>query len=184
MFSWITDLFQWFGTWIPRVIIVRATQEGVKYKMGYKVVKLTPGVHIYLPALSDIEIVYIVRQSLDLVPQTIVCQDGKVCIFSGVVMYSINDVIKYLTKNFDSDQAISEIALAEMRGVLVNKTFEEIQRDSKVLTNQLTKAITEGLNDFGVCLEYVRLKEFAPCKVLKIVKDEKPSGVSGTMEIL
>lgn len=172
MFGWVTELFQWFGSWIPRIVVVRSTQRGVKYQHGWKVLEIQPGLQVYIPALSDIEIVYTVRQVLDINPQIIVTADDKVCMFSGVAVFVIDDVVKYLTRNFDADAAIAEIAGACIREVLVDKNFKDIQSSSKVLTNQLTKAMEATLKEFGISIEYVKLKEFAPCKVIKIVRDE------------
>lgn len=170
MFEAIGNFVSSFSNLFPRLILVRKTEEGIKFKRGSQVILLGPGLHFYLPLVTEIEILPVVRQTLNLNSQTLMTKDGITVIASGVVVYCIDNIKAYLVENYDAEESIAEVASSAVRDVIVTRSLEEIQLNSRNKTdNALTKAASEALEIFGIKVEYLRLTDFAKAKVINIV---------------
>ena len=167
--GWIGELFAWFADLFPRWLIVRATESGVKFQCGKHVRVLKPGIRWYWPAFTDIETETVVRQTLNLDAQTLMTEDGKTVIASGVIVFHITDIIKFLVENFDADEAIAEVAGSALRKFVISKTVDEIQKGRAAMDNALTKETQKLLTDFGVEVEYARLVSFSTARVINFV---------------
>lgn len=170
MLDTIGSFLESFASLFPRLFIVRKTEEGIKFKKGEIVIKLGPGLHIYWPLVSEIEVVPVVRQTLNLNSQTLMTQDGITVIASGVVVYTIKNITTYLVENYDAEESIAEVASGSVRDVIVNRTLKDIQENSRNTTDRaLTKAASEVLDVFGIEVEYLRLTDFAKARIINIV---------------
>lgn len=174
VFGWISDLLQWFGAWIPRLLIVRTTQGGVKFVRGKCVKVIVPGLAVYWPLVTAVEITHVARQAIDLPNQTLTTRDGRSVIVSGVVVYSIRDVKKFLVDNYDSHAAIAEVALSAVRHVVISSDFESLCRGGRVLDARLRAEARKSLKSFGVDVEYVRLSDLSACRVVSLVGSPQP----------
>lgn len=168
-FGWLGDLFLWFSEFVPRWEIIRTTERGVKWVRGKKVKVLKPGIRWWWPVVTDIEIEEVVRQTLYIEPQTLMTDDGEAVIASGVVVFRITDIQKYLVENYDAAEAIIEVAGAAMRKVIIGKTLEAIQKGRADIDNALSKETQKLLQAFGVEVEYMRLVSFSKARILNIV---------------
>jgi hypothetical protein len=70
-FAWLNDLMAWLGRWVPRIILVRASHEGVRFGMGGAVVRLSPGVHVYWPIVQEVQLVSLALRSLETSAQVV-----------------------------------------------------------------------------------------------------------------
>lgn len=169
--NWIGELVEYLGSWIPRPEIVRATERGVAFWFGKWVRVVNPGWRLNWPALMELETTPVVRQVLDLEPQTLMTKDGRPVIAGGVVVFKIQDVRAYLVENYDADDAIGEVASAALRDAIVGRSLEEIQETDgrKSIDKRLSSIAQEALTPFGVVVEYVRLTHFAEAQVINYV---------------
>ena len=122
------QFIQLLVSFIPRFTVVRKTDRGVKFVRGKKVKVLEPGLRWYWPLVTEIEVVNVQRQVLKLPVQTLYTSDEKTVIAGGVVVYSIEDIYKYLVENYDAEDSIAEVAAACLRDIVISKTVKEIQR--------------------------------------------------------
>lgn len=178
VFSVLGDFVRYLGDWLPRPRIVRATEGGVQFWFGSRVRVVKPGWRIDWPALADFEVVPVVRQVIQLEPQTLLTRDGKPVIAGAVVVYSIADVRKYLVENYDADDSLAEVAAHAVRDAVVSKTAEEIQVTDgrRSIDKALTAGARRALAEFGVEVETVRLTDLAPARVLSLVGLPAPQG--------
>jgi regulator of protease activity HflC (stomatin/prohibitin superfamily) len=162
----------WPRRLVPRIIIVRATHGGVKWKRGHKVVAMNPGLHVYWPLLTDIEIIVTARQTLALPIQVLTTKDQKKVVVGTVVVYKIKDVIHAIGRmNWDVDTTINDITQAAVTSVIAKHSFQEIIDmigDDKS-ESTLTDAVRKELRPFGVSVRRCKLVDFADCRVYKIV---------------
>src|SRR5687767_7625993 len=119
--DWINTLAQWLGAWFPRWVIVRRREKLVKFRPGSPVLVYEPKagrasrIVFYWPAFTEVLPVFVGRQTLSLPPQTLTTKDGASVVATGVVVFTIEDVERYLVENWDSDEAIAEVAGAALR---------------------------------------------------------------------
>lgn len=163
--GWLGDLVRWLANIVPRLVLIRATHGAVKFVRA-KTVKIGPGLHVFWPITTEIEIVPVVRQVLNLDQQVLETKDGKTVIADGVVVYVVIDLHKFLVENFNADDNLKELAGAALRDAILSLTFEEINSGRVKLDHRLTKRAREALENFGVEVESMKLQSFAQGHVL------------------
>lgn len=166
LFGWLSELFTWLGAWIPRLLVLKSSEAGVKYVHGWKPVRLGPGLHVYWPVVTLIERTSVVNQVLDLSEQKLVTADDKTVLVSGLVSYTIVDVMAFLAENENSFQVIDNVATAAIEDVITTTTYDELRTGRKKLRAKLKRACKRELKGYGVAVSSVRLTDFAPARVL------------------
>ena len=179
LLSSLNSLFRSIFSFIPRLAIVKETDRGVKFIRGKKAKVMNPGVHGYWPLLTEIDSVNVKRQVLKLPVQTLYSKDERTVVAGGVVVYTIEDVYRYLVDNYDAQESIDEVAAACLRDIVTSNTVDEIQNSRNGTDFALTKEVSQSLEEFGVRTEYVRFTHFAPARVINIVggSSDKPTYV-------
>jgi len=170
--GWIGDIAQWVRQFFPKWVIVPTTHAAVKWVRGSRVEELGAGIHWYWPLVTILRSYPIVRQSVDLRPQVMISQDGKVFSAGVVMTYTVESIRKLLTSTYDPDEVMSEISLAAVYDVLTGLTWQDIQE--KNLTRKLTGAIQQLVRPYGVHVVRAGLTELAPCRVLKLLIPPSP----------
>ena len=161
------------GKLIPRLKLITARDGGVKFKRAGKVKILTPGLYMYWPVVTTLEVYPVKRQVLNLPYQSLMTKDLKPIISAGVIVYTIEDLYKYAVENYDSIEAITEMGCAAIRSVIITKTLAELQsNNSNTIDNALTKSAQQEFASFGINVLYVRLTDFSTAKVLNLVGGE------------
>ncbi len=163
--GWIGDVFRFFGKIFPRLTLVRSTHRGVKFVRD-KTLEIGPGLHVYWPITTEVEIHPVVRQVISLEQQIIQTKDQKTVIADGVVVFAIGDIHRFLTENFDAEENIAELAQAGLRQAILSLTLEEIDSGRVKLDNRLTREANSALAGFGVNVESVRLQSCSEGRVL------------------
>lgn len=173
--DWLNTFAHWIASWVPRWHLVRKREKLVKFRPFSKVLVYEPRpgralrVVFYWPAFTEVLPVFVGRQTLSLPPQTLTTKDGVPVVATGVVVFTIEDVERYLVENWDSDEAIAEVAGAALRKAIISKTFEEIQAGRADIDNAISREVTKLVDPFGVKVEYARLVSFAKARVLNLV---------------
>lgn len=168
--AWLNEAMVWLASWIPRLVIVLASEKGIRYRHGSDVSVLDPGLHVYWPIVTRVQIVNVNRQVLNLSMQTLTTADGRTIIASGVLVYRIVDVERYLVANHDADAGIDEVTCAAIRQVLLAMDLELIQAASVGggMDDKLRRQARKVLASFGVRVESCRLTDCAQARVLSL----------------
>ena len=177
-FSWLGQVFEAILLLFPRVAIIRATHGGVKWRCGSKVIALAPGLHIWWPLISEIEILPTARQTHNVPTQVLTTRDNKKAVIGIVVVYRINNVILAFGQlNWDVDTTVNDIAQAAVVSVIAQYTFVELleKLGSDKMNCLLTQAAKKELDKFGVAVQQAKITDFAECRVLKIMLDTATS---------
>lgn len=110
-FAWLNDLMTWLGRWVPRILLVRASHEGVRFGRRGEVVRLRPGIHVYWPIVHEVELVSMALRTLETAAQV---TDGD--IKSVVVTYRIVDAVAVARDLYDFSSQIDMRAKAHIAG--------------------------------------------------------------------
>ena len=90
-FAWLNTLVQTFYRFFPHILIVRATHAGVKWAWGSRIKTLGPGLHVYWPLTTEVEVIVTARQTLTIPDQVLATKDGKKVVVKTLVVYKIRD---------------------------------------------------------------------------------------------
>lgn len=171
-FTWLSNIFNGILSFIPRPQIIRATHGGVKWRLGKKVIKLSPGWPWYWPLTTDIEIIVTARQTYKLPkPQFIKTADNITIAVGWVLVYSINDVVKAIgQQNWDVETTINDVTQSIVACAINTKDYVEIQKNlATTVSSELTQLCKKELNKFGVLVQQVKITDFAETEVKMIL---------------
>ena len=150
--NWIGQLVEWFASLIPRLEICKKNRAGVKYVRGKDVKLILPGLYVYWPIVTEVEMESTARQSLVLESQTLTTTDDFTVTVSGVLIYYISDVTKALVETEDIEDTLGDVASTAQTDAVISRTFEEARTEIVGLENneELTKACRKSLRPFGI----------------------------------
>lgn len=180
-FAWLGQIFEAILMFVPRILIVRATHGGVKWRHGSNVRPMMPGLHVYWPLVTDIEVIVTARQTLAPPKQILTTKDNKKVVVGIVVVYKIRDIVQAIGKiNWDVDTTINDITQAAVVSVIARHTFDEIlcMVAEDKLNDLLTEATRRELRQFGVFVSRCKLIDFSDCRVFKLVTDTHAAQVA------
>jgi len=172
--SWVGELIGWFADLIPRLGQCNAKEAGVKFRRG-KVSPIKPGMFLYWPVTTEVHLVEISRQTINLASQTVTTADGFAVLVSAVVVYRVCDPVQVLVEVSDWEDAIGDAALGAVVDVVGGMHFEEIRESLTTdVEKQIRHKVRLALKPFGVKVERAFLSDFAECKVYKVAGDSSP----------
>lgn len=173
-FGWLSEVFNAILSLVPRIVIIRATHGGVKWRRGKHIIAMPPGLHIYWPLMTEIEVMPTARQSKNIPIQHLTTKDGKKVAIGVVVVYRIKDVVQaFGGANWDVDTTVNDISQAAVVCQIAGRTHDELLTmiGAGILNGPLTEATRKELSKFGVSVLRCKLTDFAECRVLKIMLD-------------
>lgn len=162
-FAWLGQIFEALLQFVPRRIIVRATERGVKWSLGPEPKEMCPGIRIYWPLISDIEIIIVARQSFNTPHQPLQTRDGVEVVAGGVVVYSIRDVILAIGKsNWSPEDTAQDIVQAVLADVVTSHDHEYILANlNGNIEAEITGKCRKRLRKYGVGVERAGLCAFS-----------------------
>ncbi len=164
--TWLVELFDRLLTIIPKIMLIRAYECGIKFGRAGKVTKLSPGLHIYWPLLAEVVQYPTARTTMNLPMQTLTTCGGPYVVSAALVYRMTNPVLAY-AENYDIDDTISDIALLCTAEVVSSESTDDLA----LLEKKLTALARRKLKPFGVHVERCSLTDIAPCRVIRNVCD-------------
>ncbi|MHC4225591.1 MAG: SPFH domain-containing protein [Planctomycetota bacterium] len=165
-FQWINDLARWFARLVPRWKVITESQGGVAFVRGWaRIIK--PGIFWWWPAWTEIHVQEVVRQTLNLPPQSMMTRDRKDMAVSGIVVYEIADPLTAFVKVHDLDAAIQDMALASIKSVLWGRTLNEIYDHAGELDQLLCAECRAKLSGWGVKIHSIFLSDLSNAMVVR-----------------
>ena len=165
-FSWLNYLLRWIGRLVPRWRVVTEAQGGVAFVRG-RARLIKPGICWWWPAWTEIHVQEVVRQTLNLPPQSLMTEDRKDIAVSGIVVYEITDPLTAFVKVHDLDDAIQDMALASIKSVLWGRTLDEICDEAQELDEVLCVECRAKLKGWGVKIHNIFLSDLSNAIVIR-----------------
>ncbi len=166
-FSWLGDIFNWFGKLFPRILLIRKTHGGVAFRLGKYVKGLNPGIYVYWPIITEVVTYPTARQTTHLPTQCLMTSDGHSIVVGGIVRYKISNIVAALGEAWDIDDIITDVSLGAISIVITQKSLQQAAQDIKGIGEALTEAVKDELYEFGVEVLGVRLANCSKCLVIK-----------------
>lgn len=177
LFGFLGQIIEAILSFVPRLVVIRATHRGVKWKRGKHPIAVGPGLTVYWPLVSELDLVAVARQTLNLTTQHLVTSDDVPVAIGGFVVYTIEDVVLAIgEKNYDVDDTIGDLAQAALVEEVTALSYAELLEglaggvDSE-LYKSMTQNLHEQLSEYGVAVERAGLTDFAKCRVFRLLQD-------------
>ena len=153
-----------FGRLIPRLLIVRSTHRGVAFVSGKAPRKIGPGLRWYWPVTTEVELLPVVRQTLNLHTQILLTADHRSVAMSAIVVYRINDILRAVAKTHDVADTIADVAQTAVVTTVANTKMENLTE------LDLTNDVRSELRRFGVRVEKCAITDWSPCLVIRTIE--------------
>lgn len=162
-FSWLGQIFEALLQFVPRRVIVRATEGGVKWSLWREPKEMRPGIRFYWPLITDVEVTVVARQSFNTPREPLQTADGVEVVAGGVVVYSINDIVQAIGKlNWSPEDTAQDIVQAVLASVITSHSHEYILSElSGKIENEITDKCRKQLRKYGVYVERAGLCAFS-----------------------
>lgn len=158
--GWVTEVIETLGAVIPRLVLVRATERAIFFKRGAHLER-GPGLHVYWPVWTEVEIHPVVRQVLPVATQPLTTRDGETVAAGGVLVYNISSLTVFMVENHEAEDNLAEVAEAAVRDVVTGSDFARIQKHRTQVNAEMCRAGGERLERYGVECEELYLTAFA-----------------------
>jgi len=167
-FAWLGQIFEALLQFIPRRVIVRATEAGVKWSLWREPREMKPGFRVWWPFISDIEIVVVARQSFNTPTQPLETRDGCEVVAGGVCVYHINDVVQAIGKqNWSPENTATDITQAVIAEVVSSWDHDDLLSEMyKKVEKELTEKCRKQLRQYGVYVSRCGLVAFSTTRNL------------------
>lgn len=197
------EFFVWLLKWVPRRQLILEYERGVKmtppargwFEKSFRfillfewvkwlfrcksqeVVALESGCWWYWPLFTEIRTWPVVRQTLNIPPQTLTTVDGCTVVVSGTVVYDIDDIVKILVHTYDPEDTIREAAALAVCNIVTSRSFEDLKTDLEmkkgprsmsVLNEELTLSAKRVLQEFGVRTIRAFVSDYCEAKSLRV----------------
>lgn len=153
LLGWLGEFVTWALSFVPRYRIIRCDQLGVRKVAGKMATAVVPGVHWYWPWCTEIEALWVQRQSILVPPVPAETCDRIPMEVGCAVVYRIVDPVQYRVENFDADENIGEVARAGLKEIVNEHTFDQLQspaQEGSRFGDKLARRMGASLKVFGV----------------------------------
>jgi regulator of protease activity HflC (stomatin/prohibitin superfamily) len=135
---------------------------------------LGPGIHWYWPKTTEIEVLPVERQTLDLPVQTLWTADLQNVSVRGEVVFVVEDIRLAVCKTFDFQQTIQDVAQFVVVSVVASKSCQELEKAMRCtqLTAEFTDRLEAELTSYGVGVERAFFADFTKCTAIRVYGEQ------------
>ena len=173
--EFLQKMFEFLTRWLPRYRIVPATHGGVAFVRGKHKREIRPGLCWYWPVWTELTVMPLAAQVLNLQNQALVMRRGKqpVSVVVGAILeYEVRDPVKAFGERYNLDDSIKNLALMAVKETFWNRPLTTIVGNLDGFEAKLKRALSGKLRRYGVRVLSVGLSDFAACKVYKFMAEE------------
>ncbi len=170
--SWLNDLAQWLGRWVPRLVLVEPTHRGVRFGPRGTAIEVGPGLVIYWPITQALVLIPVTTQSTQLNAQIHPCdEDGterivpKVMLCAVAIQFRVHDAVK------SAMRALHTFALVDNRAQAAVARHIGRGRDLAAWAAAAMNDLQTELEPFGVTVERLDFTQHGTGVALKNVSD-------------
>lgn len=168
--SFLNDLAQWLGRWIPRLVIVQPTHRGVLFGPRGSARELAPGLRCYWPITHVLLLVPVTTQSVQLNAQLLPIEDAgaiipRVLLCAAAVQFRVENAVLVSTK------ALHTFGLVDNRASAAVARHLNLRGDLQAWSAAVIADLRSELEPFGVLVERLDFTQHGTGVALKNVSD-------------
>lgn len=175
IFGLLGQILEGLFSVVPRLVIIRATHNGVKWRHGKEPLPVKPGLTVYWPLVTEMEMLVVARQTLNLPTQVLMTRDKKQVVVGAFVVYKIADIVQAIgERNWDVETTVADITQAAIVEEITRRDLDDLLAGvAGGKESELNKALTANckseLRQFGVYINRAGLTDFSTCRVHKVL---------------
>lgn len=168
--SFLNELAQWLGRWVPRLVLIEPTHRGVLFGPRGGARELAPGLRVYWPITNTLVLVPVSTQSVALSTQVLpIDAQGdvipRVLLCGQVVQFRVVDAVRCATK------ALHTFSLIDNRVSAAVARHVQRRADLAEWSEAVVKDLRGELEPFGVVVDRLDFTQHGTGVALKNVAD-------------
>lgn len=170
--SWLNDLAQWLGRWVPRLVLIEPTHRGVRFGPRGGSCEVGPGLVLYWPITHEVVQVPVTTQSIQLCAQILPMKDTRddrmiphISVVAAAIQFRVIDAVLAATKTLNLHALIDNRTSAAIARTL------EFRETPTSWQNAVVLELQEDLQPFGVSIERLDFTQLGTGVALKNVAD-------------
>lgn len=144
-------------------VIIKSYEEGVRWTLGRKPVRLEPGFHPRVWLMHSTMVTTVVDDVIWLPTQSVITKDEKLVCFKASIGYRIKDVVKHFCSVADFVESTKIIAMQHLAKKVREKTLKELNEEGGLskLEKSLENTLETKFKDWGTEVFMVGFTDFA-----------------------
>jgi hypothetical protein len=170
--SWINDLAQWLGRWVPRLTPIEPTHRAIRFGLKGSATELGPGPVLHWPIIHTLVRVPITTQSVQLSAQVLPHPANdptslvpRVLLCGIAVQFRVDRAVEMATK------VLHVHALVDNRAQAAIARHLDLHGDLQAWAAAASRDLSGELRPFGVVVERLDFTQFGMGVALKNVAD-------------
>lgn len=168
--SFLNDLAQWLGRWIPRLVLVEPTHRGVLFGPRGGTRELLPGLRVYWAITHALVLVPVTTQSVQIASQILPIESQgemipRVLLCAAAIQFRVNDAVLSATK------ALHTFSLVDNRASAAISRHSHLRADMSAWSRAAVIDLRDELAPFGVVVERLDFTQHGTGVALKNVSD-------------
>ena len=147
--------------------IVKQYQQGAWLRFGKLRKIVEPGLYFKIPILDEIDAYHVLTTAMTLEAQSLTTKDEKDIVVKAIIKYRTADLSKFFTHVYDAVEAISDVSMGIIRGVIARKTWEECKNDD--IDNEITKKVRIEAKKWGLEVDTVTLSDLSRMRSIRLL---------------
>ena len=149
---------------------IKTVNQGMEFtveRWGRYTRTLRPGLHVIIPFVDRVAYKMNMRETvLDVPSQEVITKDNAVVRVDGVVFYQVLDAAKAAYEVMDSEYAILNLAITNIRAVIGSMVLDETLSNRDRINAQLLGIVDAATTPWGIKVTRAEIKDLAPTQDL------------------
>ncbi len=145
---------------------IKTVSQGMEFtveRWGRYTRTLRPGLHVIIPFVDRVAYKMNMRETvLDVHSQEVITKDNAVVRVDGVVFYQVLDAAKAAYEVVDSEYAILNLAITNIRAVIGSMVLDETLSNRDRINAQLLDVVDAATTPWGIKVTRAEIKDLAP----------------------
>jgi len=140
-------------------VIVNAWEEGLVFRYGRMIKKLSPGLNTILPFIDVIAVIDMRIRSIDVPPQKVITGDNAVIFIDAIIYYRPLDAEKMILRVAQFDKATVAMAQTTMRAIIGDMNFDSVNSERDKINARMESEMNNLAEQWGMQLISVEINE-------------------------
>ena len=171
MFDRIFDFIEGIWEWLIPWVIIDPYEQGVVIRLGKFHHVVNPGLRFIFPfGIDEVKYDTVVRQTAYLDVQSLTSKDGKAVAISGIVIFKITDIRKFLLDIDDGETDMTNIVYGIITDWVEDTAWINIR--GKLFNTEVYETARKQCNDYcGVTILAIKWSDKTTARGIRLWND-------------
>jgi regulator of protease activity HflC (stomatin/prohibitin superfamily) len=155
------------------VVIIQPYEQGLQIRLGQFVGRMRPGFRWIVPFVSEAIKLDLRTTVIEIPSQEVITKDNSVTNVDAIIYIRVIDPEKAYFEVTNYRTATVTLAQTSLRGIIGDMELDEVLYNRDVINTKLRDILDREIDQWGVKVERVEIKEVAPVEAVKNAMTEQ-----------